>query len=56
MITGFYFFRRWFERLATIGEPFMYESESVDYLDALFTYSTNRGINPDTLIHAVESF
>ena len=54
MIFGFYFYRRWYERIETIGEPMLYENESCDYLDSLFCYAVSHGINPDDLIRAVE--
>ena len=55
MITGFYYFRRWFKRIENIDEPMLYSDESCEYLDSLWTYATSRGINPDTLVRAVES-
>ena len=56
MITGFYFYRRWWTRIeTTITDPVMYSDESCDYLDSLYTYAMLHGINPNTLIRIVES-
>lgn len=54
MITGFYIYRRWYQKIESIDSPMLYENESCDYLDSLYCYAMSHGINPDTLIRAVE--
>lgn len=54
MITGFYFYRSWYKRIESIDSPMMYEDESCDYLDSLYTYAVSHSIDPDALIRLVE--
>lgn len=54
MITGFYIYHAWYKRIESLDSPMMYEDESCEYLDSLYTYAVTHGINPDTLVKAVE--
>ena len=46
MITGFYFYRRWWRNIQTIDDLILYEREDERYFDAMYTYATSHGIDP----------
>lgn len=46
MITGFYFYRRWWRHILCIDDLLEYEQEDERFFDAMYTYATSRNIDP----------